>query len=555
MPSPPENLPHATEPPLSAERCLADFQAELSAGRQPSLEHHLYRTPPEEHGRVFEQLLSAELRFRQNRREPLSAEQYSRRFPQFGAVIPSLVARALEQAGRDSWEEPGPNDTTRVFVPAQSPVHSPVVAPSPTPAGGLENFPRGPSVPQPLLGAVSPALDQRAPTPAARSASEPLPPRVGKYEVRRLLGKGGFGRVYLCYDPDLDDEVAVKVLLTERDPRDLLQTLRDEGRKNRQLHNKGAQVVPVLETGTDQFGSPFMVMKYLSGGTLKDQLVKRGAHPWREAVQLVGDLAKTLKILHADDIYHRDIKPLNILLDDAGRPHLADFGLAARIELLDTEGSGHSPGYASPEQILYGPSRIDGRSDLYSLGVVFYELLTGKLPIEYQRRLKGDYERRVSDPGVVIPPVRQRNPQVPEAVAALCERCLRWDRNERPQTAADLVEALGRFSDTSTELPSQPSRASHRLAYKAVGGALAVIAVMLFITTLNRAQPSREHLPQASLPESPSRTVSTKLTTPFDIASLDRAAWSASWKPFGLGTRGEMLAEDALDLAVRDLRL
>jgi serine/threonine protein kinase len=186
--------------------------------------------------------------------------------------------------------------------------------------------------------------------------------------------------------------------------------------------------------------------------------------------------------------------------------------------LLDTEGSGHSPGYASPEQILYGPSRIDGRSDLYSLGVVFYELLTGKLPIEYQRRLKGDYERRVGDPGVVIPPVRQRNPQVPEAVAALCERCLKWDRNERPQTAADLVEGLGRFSDTSTELPSQPSRASHRLAYKAVGGALAVIAVIFFITTLNRAQPGREHLPQPSLPESPGRTVSTKLTTPLDRA-------------------------------------
>jgi serine/threonine protein kinase len=274
--------------------------------------------------------------------------------------------------------------------------------------------------------------------------------------------------------------------------------------------------VPVLETGTDQFGSPFMVMKYLSGGTLKDQLVKRGAHPWREAVQLVGDLAKTLKILHADDIYHRDIKPLNILLDDAGRPHLADFGLAARIELLDTEGSGHSPGYASPEQILYGPSRIDGRSDLYSLGVVFYELLTGKLPIEYQRRLKGDYERRVGDPGVVIPPVRQRNPQVPEAVAALCERCLKWDRNERPQTAADLVEGLGNFCVTSCQASPSQRYSNLSRAYKTWGS----LAALLVTTLLALGSYLQAHRRNDSQPptESPNPTDSKDLITPLDRA-------------------------------------
>ncbi len=461
MSQPQKDLQIATEPPLTAEQGLSVFRDELRAGRQPEIERYLYRTPHDCHPGLLEKLLTAELQERQRRGEPISVAGYISRLPQFAASIPEIASRALDLAARESWEEPGPHDTTKVFVAENPPAKPWPVAPGPVP----DEFPRGPGIIQPLLAAAPPLQISERPQPVAKPSTESLPTRVGKYEVVRQLGKGGFGAVYLCHDPDLDDEVAVKVLRPEKNTDNLLKTLRDEGRKSRQLHNRGARVVPVLDTGTDQFGSPFMVMKFMQGGALSEQLRKRGAHTWQEAVQIIVDLARTLAILHAEDIYHRDIKPLNILLDDRGQPHLADFGLAARIESLESDGSGHSPGYASPEQVLYGPSRIDGRSDLYSLGVVFYELLTGKLPVEYQRRVKGDYERRVSDPGIVIPPVRQRKPEVPEAVAALCERCLKWDRTERPQAAADLVEALGRFQpiqtsgyDRSTHQPSLSDR-------------------------------------------------------------------------------------------------
>ena len=478
MSQPQKDLQIATEPPLTAEQCLSVFRDELRAGRQPEIERYLYRTPHDCHPGLLEKLLTAELQERQRRGEPISVAGYISRLPQFAASIPEIASRALDLAARESWEEPGPHDTTKVFVAENPPAKPWPVAPGPVP----DEFPRGPGIIQPLLAAAPPLQISERPQPVAKPSTESLPTRVGKYEVVRQLGKGGFGAVYLCHDPDLDDEVAVKVLRPEKNTDNLLKTLRDEGRKSRQLHNRGARVVPVLDTGTDQFGSPFMVMKFMQGGALSEQLRKRGAHTWQEAVQIIADLARTLAILHAEDIYHRDIKPLNILLDDRGQPHLADFGLAARIESLESDGSGHSPGYASPEQVLYGPSRIDGRSDLYSLGVVFYELLTGKLPVEYQRRVKGDYERRVSDPGIVIPPVRQRKPEVPEAVAALCERCLKWDRTERPLAAADMAEQLDALSSTQPEKPDkQPpatsgTKADHRWIGHKSAGIFALVA-------------------------------------------------------------------------------
>jgi len=468
--------------------------------------------PRDCHPGLLEKLLTAELQERQRRGEPISVAGYISRLPQFAASIPEIASRALDLAARESWEEPGPHDTTKVFVAENPPAKPWPVAPGPVP----DEFPRGPGIIQPLLAAAPPLQLSERPQPVAKPSTESLPTRVGKYEVVRQLGKGGFGAVYLCHDPDLDDEVAVKVLRPEKNTDNLLKTLRDEGRKSRQLHNRGARVVPVLDTGTDQFGSPFMVMKFMQGGALSEQLRKRGAHTWQEAVQIIADLARTLAILHAEDIYHRDIKPLNILLDDRGQPHLADFGLAARIESLESDGSGHSPGYASPEQVLYGPSRIDGRSDLYSLGVVFYELLTGKLPVEYQRRVKGDYERRVSDPGIVIPPVRQRKPEVPEAVAALCERCLKWDRTERPQAAADLVTELERFAETSIQSPSPPTATGTRLRYHLAVGLGVLLVAACFVFSFDRQKPKLAVLPLSQ--EEKSAQDAPGLRTPLDRA-------------------------------------
>jgi len=461
MGQPQRNPEPATEAPLTAAQCLVEFRAALLANAEPVLERYLYRTAPEGHATLFPQLLAAEVSYRQLRGESLAVESYLERFPDFAASIAEVLPQRPELAIRESWEEIGPSDTTREFAPdparrANAEFHLRGANPVPPGRPLLQPlFDAGPAAPPREAPDRLPANEQFAGGGQASPATG-MRPWVGKYRVERSLGKGGFGDVYLCHDPDLDDQVAVKVLRPEKNSQNLLAALRDEGRKSRQLEKKGAQVVPVLETGIDHTGAPFLVMKYCAGGSLRDQIKARGVFPWREAVALVSDLARTLAILHTEDIYHRDIKSQNILLDDRGRPYLADFGLASQISTLDRDQAGYSPGYASPEQVISGSHRIDGRSDLYSLGVVFYELLTGKLPIEFTRGLRGDYERRVSDPGGVIPPVRQRQPSVPAPVAELCERCLVWDRAGRVQTAADLAsQTAGLVVDSETVQPTR----------------------------------------------------------------------------------------------------
>lgn len=436
-----------SKPSEAVARSLAEFREALQADAQPQLIDYLSRVAPEERAALFDALFWAELKEAQRRNRSISSSEYLRRYPDYAETVTALLALLNNEAIRDFSEEPTANDTTRVHSPKQAD------PPSPTEVGSSlgvneATLPMGDHVSPGALGFVGARTIANAsvPRPSVNPGiPETLPHRVGKYVVQKLLGRGGYGRVYLCHDPDLDDLVAVKVLRTEKHNDDLLGALRDEARKSRQLHNRGAQVVQVLDVGMDQAQSPFMVMKYLSGGSLSDQLRQRRVYPWREAVELVAEVAATLTILHAEDIYHRDIKSLNILLDDRGKPYLGDFGLATRIQSIEWDSAGHSPGYASPEQVQEGHHRIDGRSDLFSLGVVFYQLLTGKPPVEFQSGVRGDYERRISDPELVIPPVRQRNAEVPPAVAELCERCLKWNRAERLQSAADLKNGLQRL--------------------------------------------------------------------------------------------------------------
>ena len=215
--------------------------------------------------------------------------------------------------------------------------------------------------------------------PASFPSSDPV--NIGRYRVVRLLGRGGFGRVYLAHDDELDRDVAVKVPNIDRitAPEDL-ESFLVEGRILAKLEHPN--IVPVYDAGRAEDGLCYVVSKFLEGSDLKERILE-GRPPFQESAELVAAVADALHYAHTKGLVHRDIKPANILLDDKGKPCVADFGLALREEDFGRgAGMAGTPVYMSPEQARGEGHRVDGRSDIFSLGVVFFELLTGRRPFK-----------------------------------------------------------------------------------------------------------------------------------------------------------------------------
>jgi serine/threonine protein kinase/formylglycine-generating enzyme required for sulfatase activity len=267
-----------------------------------------------------------------------------------------------------------------------------------------------------------------------------LPQHIGRYRVEKILGQGGFGLVYLAFDEQLQRLVAVKVphphLISS--PQDADAYLA-EARTAAGLDHP--HIVPVFDVGGTANLPCFIVSKFIEGRTLAGALRHDRPAP-TAAAALVATIAEALQHAHQQGVVHRDIKPSNILLDRADRPFVADFGLALRDQDV-----GHgprypgTPAYMSPEQARGEGHRVEGRTDVFSLGVVFYELLTGRRPFHADSRDELLEQIATQEPR----PPRQWDSAVPKELERICLKALARRAADRFTTAQDLADDLRHF--------------------------------------------------------------------------------------------------------------
>jgi serine/threonine protein kinase len=383
------------------------FEGAWRAGQRPRIEEYLAAAPEPERPELLRQLLALEVELRSEEGENPTPEEYQRRFPGHAELIEAVFAQASRDgSGRTSDSREG----------ATTP-HRP---PAPQAAG-----------------------DAGPPPPSG--SPPPVPDSISRYRVVRRLGAGAFGDVYLAHDGVMDRQVAIKVpsvrlLATERAREEFLREARSVSR----LQHEG--IVRAHDFGQEADGRCYIVYEFIDGASLAERIKpeRTAADPLPpdEAARIVAQVAEALHYAHLQGLVHRDIKPANILLDQEGRPKVADFGLAVREEDLAGE-RGRLAGtlqYMSPEQVRREGHRLDGRSDIYSLGVVLYELLCGRRP--FTATTSDELTDQILNREARPP--RQIRDCIPRELERICLKALSKQINDRYTTAGDMAEDLRR---------------------------------------------------------------------------------------------------------------
>jgi serine/threonine protein kinase len=316
----------------------------------------------------------------------------------------------------------------------------------------------------------------------------------GRYRLESKLGSGGMSTVYLALDEVLDRPVAVKLLHREiSDQADQLERFRREARAAARLSHPN--LVGVIDAGEDE-GRPYIVFEYIEGRTLKRRIQDEGGLPIDEAVAYAIEIGRGLTAAHARKLVHRDVKPQNVLIDPDGRAKVTDFGIARSLEQEGMTATGRVLGttdYVSPEQAM--GEDVDERSDVYSLGVVLYEMLVGDVPFRAETQV-GVAMKHVNQP---LPDVQTRRPEVSASVAAVIDRATTKDPRDRYSTVAEMVRDLeatleveaARRGGTSGEatsvldsVPSSRRRLTGRSRMPGLGLAMGIIGVALIVAAL-----------------------------------------------------------------------
>ncbi len=284
---------------------------------------------------------------------------------------------------------------------------------------------------------------------------------AGRYRVRRLLGVGGMGVVYLAHDTELDLEVALKLLRPDFAAQtDLIDRFRRELVLARQVSHRN--VVRIHDIG--QHGDLyFLTMDFIAGRSLRDLLEEEGALDVERALEIARQLAEALAVAHEEEVVHRDLKPSNVLIDDGGRAYITDFGVARSLSAVGLTQTGTvvgTPDYLSPEQAR--GETVDGRSDIYSLGLMLFEMITGELPFRsgsmaevVAQRISGRLQ------------LDRLGGEVPAGVRRVIRRCLESEPRRRYPSAAALATDL-----------ADPERAGRGPSGRWLRAALVALAVV-----------------------------------------------------------------------------
>jgi tetratricopeptide (TPR) repeat protein/tRNA A-37 threonylcarbamoyl transferase component Bud32 len=389
-------LPEAIH--VLCDRFEAAWKSALADGARPSIEDHLAEVPEADRPLLLRELIVLELYYRAKVGEQATAEDYLERFP-------LLDWRWLDR------KIPPEQQTSGVSPPEVSP---------PT-AGGV-----------PVT---------RVPGPVEAGTEAAAPSVVPGYAVLGLLGRGGMGVVYKARQTKLNRIVALKMMLHHiHASRDARRRFRAEAMAVAQLQHPN--VIQIFDVGEHE-GLPFFSLEYCPGGSLEKHL---NGTPWpaEKAAGLGETLARAMHAAHRAGIVHRDLKPGNVLLAADGQPKITDFGLAKKLDEAGKTGTGAvmgTPDYMAPEQAAGKTSQVGPPADVYALGAILYELLTGRPPFRAETPTV-TLQRVIHDEPVSV---RRLNPAVPRDLETVCHKCLEKAPGQRYASAEALAEDLRRF--------------------------------------------------------------------------------------------------------------
>src|SRR6202162_6409267 len=329
-----------------------------------------------------------------------------------------------------------------------------------------------------------------------------------RYEILELLGQGGMGAVYKARDTELERLVALKLIRADlaSNP-EILRRFKQELILAREVTHRN--VIRIFDLGQAK-GFKFITMEFVEGRDLRVVIREKGKLSPDEAVRIISQVCRALESAHAAGVVHRDLKPQNIMLDAKDRVYVMDFGIAHSLEtpgMTQTGALMGTPEYMSPEQAK--GMKVDPRSDLFALGIIFYEMLTGVSPYKADTALATLLKRTQERPK----PPAEVDPAIPKAISDVVMKCLEIDRDHRFGTAREILEDLGQEMPTSVRtIPytmspaaaaSEPLEAAFLQRYRIwiAGGATVVLLAVLGIAFRDKVFPTKRAAPveQASL--------------------------------------------------------
>lgn len=354
-----------------------------------------------------------------------------------------------------------------------------------------------------FCGACGGPLPPGGEPPVAETSVLPAPPVreltagttfAGRYQVIEDLGKGGMGRVYKVFDAEVREKLALKLIKPEiaRDAASI-ERFRDELKLARTISHRN--ICRMHDLGREQ-NTYYITMEYVSGEDLKSLIHRIGALPIAKAVSIARQVCDGLEEAHRVGVVHRDLKPQNIMIDREGNARIMDFGLARTVKRRRTSGARAligTPAYMAPEQV--DGKEAGPQSDLYSLGIVLFEMLTGRLPFEGDTALSIAVQQKTES----VPDPRKINPQIPESLKQIVLKCLQKSREKRYPGARELAADLAKLQEAlpaPSPLPLRESLTSKQITLRVpakkiwIPAALALAALVALAVWQFRPQPA-----------------------------------------------------------------